>query len=90
MRLKSRNGGSVSMGVIREKKEQNINLTLPERKESGEVIEEEESVEGPLMDAESAVELSRVGSRKLPSCGRRWSWPSKMRGGSVGELAART
>ena len=27
--VKSRNSGSVTMGVIREKKEQNINLTLP-------------------------------------------------------------
>ncbi len=58
--VKSRNSGSVTMGVIREKKEQNINLTLPDRKESGE-LQEEESKEGPLMDAESAVELSELG-----------------------------
>ena len=58
--VKSRNSGSVTMGVIREKKEQNINLTLPDRKESGE-LQEEESVESPLMDAESAVELSALG-----------------------------
>jgi serine protease Do len=58
--VKSRNSGSVTMGVIREKKEQNINLTLPDRKESGE-LQEEESVESPLMDAESAVELSELG-----------------------------
>jgi serine protease Do len=58
--VKSRNSGSVTMGVIREKKEQNINLTLPDRKESGDLLEEE-SVEGPLMDAESAVELSELG-----------------------------
>lgn len=59
--VKSRNNGSVSIGVIREKKEQNINLTLPERKESGEMLEEEESVDGPLMDADSAGELSQLG-----------------------------
>ena len=48
----------MSVGVIREKKEQNLNLTLPEQKESGDLLEEEESLEGPLIDAESAVELS--------------------------------
>jgi len=57
----SREGKSVSVGVIREKKEQNLNLTLPEHKESGELLEEEESLEGPLIDAESAVELTELG-----------------------------
>jgi membrane-associated protease RseP (regulator of RpoE activity) len=57
--VRLRHGGSVSVGVIREKKEQNLNLTLPERKESG-LLEEEESFEGPLLDAESAVELSEL------------------------------
>ena len=56
--VKSRDGGSVSIGVIREKKEQNINLTLPERKESGELIEEDESVEGPMINADAAEELT--------------------------------
>lgn len=58
--VKSRSGNSVSVGVIREKKEQNLNLTLPDRKESGELLEEEESLEGPLIDAESAVDLSEL------------------------------
>jgi serine protease Do len=57
----SREGKSVSVGVIRDKKEQNLNLSLPERKESGELLEEEESLEGPLIDAESAVELTDLG-----------------------------
>jgi hypothetical protein len=57
--VKSRNGKSVSVGVIREKKEQNLNLTLPESKESGNLIENEESFEGPLMDADAA-ELSEA------------------------------
>lgn len=57
--VRSRNGGSVSVSVVRDKKEQNLNLTLPERKESGELLEdEEESVDVPLIDAESSVELS--------------------------------
>ena len=55
----SRDGKSVSVGVVRDKKEQNLNLTLPEHKESGELLEEEESRDGqPLVDAESAVELT--------------------------------
>ena len=41
MPYKSRNGNSVSVGVMRDKKEQNLNLTLPERKESGDLLEEE-------------------------------------------------
>ena len=60
--VKSRSGNSVSVGVIREKKEQNLNLTLPDRKESGDLIEdEEESVDGPLIDADSTIELGEVG-----------------------------
>ena len=58
--VKSRNGNSISVGVIREKKEQNLNLTLPESKESGELLEEEESIEAPLIDAESAVDVSEL------------------------------
>lgn len=59
--VKSRSGNSVSVGVIREKKEQNLNLTLPDRKESGDLIEdEEESVDGPVIDADSMVELGEV------------------------------
>jgi membrane-associated protease RseP (regulator of RpoE activity) len=58
--VRSRNGTAVNVGVIRDKKELNLNLTLPSRKESGEVLQEEESLEGPLIDAESAVELSEL------------------------------
>jgi len=56
--VRSRNGAAVNVWVIRDKKEQNLNLALPDRKESGAVLEEE-SLEGPLIDAESAVELSQ-------------------------------
>jgi len=58
--VKSRTGNSINVGVVREKKEQNLNLTLPENKESGELLEEDESVEEPLIDAESAVDLSEL------------------------------
>jgi hypothetical protein len=39
--VRSRNGNSVNVGVIREKKEQNLNLALPEKKQSGEWFDEE-------------------------------------------------
>jgi membrane-associated protease RseP (regulator of RpoE activity) len=58
--VRSRSGAAVSVGVIRDKKEQNLNLTLPERKESGVLLEDEESLEGPLIDAESAVDVSEL------------------------------
>ena len=35
--VRSGEGKSVSVGVVRDKKEQNLNLTLPEHKESGEL-----------------------------------------------------
>jgi len=57
--VRSRSGGSVSVGVIRDKKEQNLNLTLPERKESGDLLEEESSEDSGI-SAESAVELSEA------------------------------
>ena len=55
--VRSRNGASVSVGVIRDKKEQNLNMTLPDRKESGEILEQEESSD---FDAESRVELGEL------------------------------
>lgn len=51
-------GGSISIGVIRDRKEQTLTLTLPEHKESGEVIEE--SMEAPQLDAETQVEITKV------------------------------
>ena len=56
--LHSHSGGSVSVALIRDKKEQTLTLTLPERKESGEVIEE--SVEAPELDADTQIDLSEV------------------------------
>jgi serine protease Do len=58
--LRSRSGGSISISVVRDKKEQNLNLTLPSRKESGDVLEE--SFEEPTADAESYFELSQLQS----------------------------
>jgi serine protease Do len=59
--VKSRSGNSVSVGVIREKKEQNMSLSLPEKKESSNWWQEESFDEQPL-NAESAYELSKVQS----------------------------
>ncbi len=56
--LHSQSAGSVSVGVIRDKKEQTLTLTLPERKDSGELIEE--SLEEPELDAENQLALSEV------------------------------
>ena len=56
--LHSRSAGSVNVGVIRDKKEQTLTITLPERKDSGEMIEE--SFEAPELDAETQTELSEV------------------------------
>jgi serine protease Do len=51
-------GGSVSIGVIRDRKEQTLTLTLPEHKESRQIIEE--SMEAPELDAETQVELAKA------------------------------
>jgi membrane-associated protease RseP (regulator of RpoE activity) len=51
--------GPISIGVIRDKKEQNLNLTLPQRKDSGELLEEE-SFDEPLLDADSFARLTEV------------------------------
>ncbi len=57
--VRSRDGAAVSIGVIRDKKEQKLNLTLPDRKESGDLLLEESSDESAI-DADSAVELGQL------------------------------
>ena len=52
-------GGPIAIVVIRDKKEQNLNLTLPERKDSGGMFEE--SDEDPDLGAETQIELSDLG-----------------------------
>jgi len=51
-------GGSVSIGIIRDKKEQTFTLTLPERKETGDTIEESENA--PEMKAQTEAELNQA------------------------------
>jgi serine protease Do len=57
--VRSRNGNSVNIGVIREKREQNLSLPLPDKKESGGLLEEESLRDGAL-DSESRVELGEL------------------------------
>jgi len=56
--LHSHSAGSVSVVVIRDKKEQTLTITLPERRDSGEMIEE--SLEAPELNAEAQIELSEA------------------------------
>ncbi len=56
--LHSHSTGSVSVGVIRDRREQTLTITLPDRKDSGEMIEE--SQEAPELDADTATELTEV------------------------------
>src|SRR5580765_5059693 len=58
--VKSRSGNSVNVGVVRDKKEQTLNLSLPERKEQSDLMDEESFDGDPLIQAETAVELSEA------------------------------
>jgi serine protease Do len=58
--LRSRSGGAISVGIIRDKKEQNLNLTLPTHKESGEMIEESSSDDASPLNADSYERLSEI------------------------------
>ena len=58
--VRSRSGNSVSVGVVRDKKEQTLNLTLPARRESGDLLEEEGLQLGPMIQAESELKMSEL------------------------------
>ncbi len=58
--MHTRSAGSVNLVVIRDKKELTLTLTLPERKDSGEMIEEESMDAGPYADAQTQLELSKL------------------------------
>jgi hypothetical protein len=57
--VRSREKGSVNVGVMRDKKEQNLSLPLPERKDSSGLLQEE-SLEDESMDADTYLELGEV------------------------------
>src|SRR5216684_1648425 len=58
--LRSRTASAVNVGIIREKKEQTLTLTLPERKDEGDLFEE--SFDLPDFDAETHIDLSEMQS----------------------------
>ena len=57
--LRSSSGGTASVTVMREKKEQNLTLTLPEKKDSGSLLEE--SLDLPDFRAETEQAINRAG-----------------------------
>jgi len=64
--LRSSSGGPATVTVVRDKKEQNLTLTLPEKKDSGKLLEEtyeipEISVETELAIRRSEDEMARLG-----------------------------
>jgi len=58
--VKSRSGDTVPVVIMRDKKEQTLTLSLPSRKESGDLIEEESFDVEPLLNAESVAEMSEL------------------------------
>jgi len=58
--VKSRAGNSVSVGVIRDKKEQNLNLELPEHKDSSGLREESNDTDDTFVGADSGIELGEL------------------------------
>jgi serine protease Do len=56
--IRATTSGSVTVGVIRDKREQTLTLPLPERKDSGDLFEE--SFEAPDFDADAHVDLTEL------------------------------
>ena len=59
--LRSSSGASAAVTVVREKKEQNLNLALPAKKDSGSLIEDSFDIDLPELTAETEVQLGRLG-----------------------------
>jgi membrane-associated protease RseP (regulator of RpoE activity) len=58
--LRSSSGSAAAVTVMREKKEQNLTLTLPEKKDSGSLLED--SFDIPDITAETERAISRAGT----------------------------
>jgi len=58
--VKSRSGNSVNINIMRDKKEQSLTLTLPDRKESGDIFNEESFDGDTAIEADSACELGQL------------------------------
>jgi serine protease Do len=58
--LRSSSGGTATVTVIRDKREQTLTLTLPEKKDSGDLLEE--SFDAPAFTAELQQAINRAGN----------------------------
>ena len=58
--VKSRSGNSVSVGIMRDKKEQTMSLTLPARKEQSDLLDEEGFEFVPEIQAETELKMSQL------------------------------
>jgi predicted metalloprotease with PDZ domain len=64
--LRSSSGGTAAVTVVREKKEQNLNLALPARKDTGNLVEDSFDLEELTADTDDQIsligdEVARVG-----------------------------
>lgn len=57
--FRSNSAGPISVGIVRDKKEQTLTLTLPERKDTGDTFEEE-SFGFPDIDIEANIDLNEI------------------------------
>ena len=62
--VKSRENNSVTVGVVRDKKEQTLNLTLPARKESSDLLDEEGELRYEFAQLQPQMELAAERSRQ--------------------------
>lgn len=62
--LRSRGGNTVTLGIMRDKREQTLTLTLPDRRESGALQEDsmEQVIEVPDLDEEVMAGLADIGT----------------------------
>jgi membrane-associated protease RseP (regulator of RpoE activity) len=59
--LRSSSGSTAAVTVMREKKEQNLTLTLPEKKDSGSLLEDSFDVDIPAITAETQQAINHAG-----------------------------
>ena len=58
--VKSRTGNSISVGVMRDKKEQTLNLALPDKRENSGLFDEESFDLEPMFQAETTLDFSKM------------------------------